>query len=97
MGIKFKNKSINLVSFKTGKLDSNAMEDGGKFPFFTCSQIPLESITTHLILSVFYLQEIMQRLFPLKYYSGKFNAYQRTYVIESLDKSTLDIKYFYYS
>ena len=97
MGIKFKNKSINLVSFKTGKLDSNAMEDGGKFPFFTCSQdtfrINNYAFDTECVLLA---GNNAAGVFPLKYYSGKFNAYQRTYVIESLDKSTLDIKYFYY-
>ena len=30
-----------------------------------------------------------------KYYEGKFDAYQRTYIIESLDKSLLDVKYLY--
>jgi type I restriction enzyme S subunit len=32
-------KAKYLVTFKTGKLDSNAAEEGGLYPFFTCSQI----------------------------------------------------------
>ena len=31
----------------------------------------------------------------VKYYSGKFNAYQRTYIIESNDKNVLDVRYLY--
>lgn len=31
-------KACDLVTFKTGKLDSNAAEEEGKYPFFTCAQ-----------------------------------------------------------
>ena len=31
-------KAKELVVFRTGKLDSNAAEAGGKYPFFTCAQ-----------------------------------------------------------
>lgn len=31
----------------------------------------------------------------VKYYDGKFDAYQRTYIIESLDKTKLMVKYLY--
>jgi type I restriction enzyme, S subunit len=36
-------------------------------------------------------------IFPLKYYSGKFNAYQRTYVIESRNREVLLTRYLYYA
>lgn len=32
----------------------------------------------------------------VKYYNGKFDAYQRTYIIESLDKEKLDVMYLYF-
>ena len=32
----------------------------------------------------------------VKYYSGKFDAYQRTYIIESMDKTFLDVQYLYF-
>ena len=32
----------------------------------------------------------------VKYYSGKFDAYQRTYIIESINKEKLNTKYLYY-
>ena len=36
-------------------------------------------------------------IFPLKYYYGKFNAYQRTYIIESLDQNILLTRYLFYA
>ena len=32
----------------------------------------------------------------VKYYIGKFDAYQRTYIIESMDKTFLDVQYLYF-
>jgi type I restriction enzyme S subunit len=71
-------KAKDLVTFKTGKLDSNAAEEGGLYPFFTCSQ------TTYQINSFAFDTECVLlagnnagAIFPLKYYNGKFNAYQR--------------------
>lgn len=32
----------------------------------------------------------------VKYYNGKFDAYQRTYIIESKDKEILDLRYLYF-
>ncbi|MFO1374432.1 MAG: restriction endonuclease subunit S, partial [Agitococcus sp.] len=90
-------KAKDIVSFKTGKLDSNAAIKGGVYPFFTCSQ------ETYAINSYAFDTECVllagnnaAGVFPLKYFKGKFNAYQRTYIIEPLDESVLDIKYFYY-
>jgi type I restriction enzyme S subunit len=90
-------KASKIVTFKTGKLDSNAAVEGGKYPFFTCSQ------TTYAINTYAFDTECVllagnnaSAIFPLKYYKGKFNAYQRTYVIEPIDTKQLDIKYFYF-
>lgn len=90
-------KAKDLVSFKTGKLDSNAAEVGGIYPFFTCSQetyaINTYAFDTECVLLA---GNNATGVFPLKYYKGKFNAYQRTYVIQALDKKIINIKYFYY-
>lgn len=90
-------KACNLVTFKTGKLDSNAAEEEGKYPFFTCAQ------TTYRINSYAFDTECVLLagnnaggIFPLKYYKGKFNAYQRTYVIQSRNPQVLNIKYLYF-
>ena len=67
---------------KTGKLDSNAMVEGGKYPFFTCAK-EIFSIDNYA-----FDQEALLLAgnnaagkYDVKYYKGKFNAYQRTYVL----------------
>lgn len=83
----------NYVKIKTGKLDANASSENGKYPFFTCSIQPLK------INSYSYDCECVLVAgngdLNVKYYNGKFDAYQRTYIIESLDKSVLSVPYLY--
>jgi type I restriction enzyme, S subunit len=91
-------KANSLVTFKTGKLDSNAAEENGKYPFFTCAQqtyrINHYSFDTECVLLA---GNNAAGIFPLKYYKGKFNAYQRTYIIEAKNKRALNIHYLYYA
>ena len=79
---------------KTGKLDANASSDNGRYPFFTCSK---ESL---LIDTYSYDCECVLVAgngdLNVKYYSGKFDAYQRTYIIESNNKEKLLVRYLYY-
>lgn len=83
-----------LVKIKTGKLDVNASAENGKYPFFTCAR-EISRINEFAFDSEAVLVAGNGEL-NVKYYEGKFNAYQRTYVIESLDKSVLSVKYLYY-
>ena len=79
---------------KTGKLDANASSDNGRYPFFTCSK---ESL---LIDTYSYDCECVLVAgngdLNVKYYLGKFDAYQRTYIIESNNKEKLLVRYLYY-
>lgn len=81
----------DLVNIKTGKLDANAADPDGVYPFFTCAIKPLRINT--------YAYDCECSLVAgngdlnVKYYNGKFNAYQRVYIIESKDKSILDTKF----
>ncbi len=86
-----------VVSIRTGKLDSNAAEENGRFPFFTCSPQTL-SINQHAFdtEAVILAGNNANGTFCCKYYAGKFNAYQRTYVIEPLDSSIANCKYLYF-
>ena len=71
----------NCIELYTGKLDANAAEKNGKYPFFTCGITP-EKINTY----AFDCEAIIiagNGNFNVKYYNGKFNAYQRTYVIKA--------------
>jgi len=71
-----------LVDIKTGKLDANAAVDGGQYPFFTCSReifaIDKFAFDCDAILLA---GNNAVGDFNVKHYKGKFNAYQRTYVI----------------
>lgn len=72
----------SLVNIKTGKLDANKNVPEGKYPFFTCSIEPLQ-IDTYSYDCECVLVAGNGDL-NVKYYHGKFDAYQRTYIIESL-------------
>ena len=70
----------DLTKIKTGKLDANASSEDGQYPFFTCSREPLK------ISNYSYDCECVLVAgngdLNVKYYNGKFDAYQRTYIIE---------------
>ncbi|BEB71011.1 TPA: restriction endonuclease subunit S [Escherichia coli] len=98
MSSKFRKvKLCEILSFKTGKLDSNAAVDNGCYPFFTCSPVTL-SINTHAFdtEAVLLAGNNANGVFSVKYHNGKFNAYQRTYVITPLDNSAVNVKWLYF-
>lgn len=67
----------------TGRLDANAMEQDGIYPFFTCAK------ESYRINSYAFDCEALllagnnaAGVYDVKHYKGKFNAYQRTYVLK---------------
>ena len=76
-----------------GYLDANAADENGLYPFFTCAEralrinIPAYDCECVLVAGNGDLH--------VKYYSGKFNAYQRTYIIETKDSDSLTVPYLY--
>ena len=66
----------------TGKLDSNAMVDGGQYPFFTCAK-EVFAIDDYAFdcEALLLAGNNAAGVYDVKHYSGKFNAYQRTYVL----------------
>lgn len=83
-----------LTKIKTGKLDANSSSEDGQYPFFTCSREPLK------ISSYSYDCECVLVAgngdLNVKYYSGKFDAYQRTYIIEDDGSGKLFMPYLYF-
>ena len=71
----------SLLEISTGKLDANASSENGAYPFFTCARQPLR------ISSYSYDCECVLVAgngdLNVKYYSGKFDAYQRTYILQA--------------
>jgi type I restriction enzyme, S subunit len=91
-------KLSELVAFKTGKLDSNAAVPDGDYPFFTCSQETLRTNTYSFDTECVLLAgNNANGIYPLKYFHGKFDAYQRTYVVKPRDPDILTTKFLYYS
>lgn len=72
-----------VCTIKTGKLNANAAHDNGVYPFFTCSK-DVFKINDY----AFEGEAILiagNGAFNVKYYNGKFNAYQRTYVLQNFN------------
>ncbi|GAA8360038.1 restriction endonuclease subunit S [Helicobacter pylori] len=68
-----------LTQLKVGNKNANHSSNQGKYPFFTCSNNPLRYETyqfegKHIIISG-------NGNFYVTHYDGKFDAYQRTYVV----------------
>lgn len=82
-----------LVKVRTGKLDANAAVSGGRYPFFTCSK-EVSEIDTYAYDCECVLVAGNGDL-NVKYYNGKFNAYQRTYIVERAS-SEINMRYLYH-
>lgn len=84
----------DLVKIRTGKLDANAADENGQYPFFTCSREPLRinkySYDCECVLVA------GNGDLNVKYHNGKFDAYQRTYIIEKKDDvAEISVPYLY--
>ena len=83
-----------VCNITTGKLDANAMSPGGKYRFYTCAKefynIDYFAFDTEALL----ISGNGANVGYIHYYNGKFNAYQRTYVLDNFSQNTLFIKYF---
>ena len=73
-------KGKALYSITTGKLDANAEQPTGIYPFFTCSMFP-KKINQYAFDCEALLVAGNGVVGFTQYYKGKFNAYQRTYVL----------------
>lgn len=90
-------KLKTLAKYPTGKLNSNAAVEDGEYPFFTCAH-DIYRIDQYSYDGEYVLLggNNASGDFPVFYYNGKFDAYQRTYLIQPLSEDT-DTKYLYYS
>lgn len=87
-----------IAIIKTGKLDSNAAVIGGRYPFFTCDPNTLSiDVWAYDTEAVLLAGNNASGNYTAKYYKGKFNAYQRTYIIESANEEELNIRYLCYA
>lgn len=86
-----KDKLTNLISqITTGKLDANAMIPNGKYRFYTCAKdyyyIDNYAFDDEALL----ISGNGEYVGYIHYYKGKFNAYQRVYVLTGFK---IDVRY----
>jgi len=81
-----------ICEIRTGKKDVDEGNPNGKYPFFSCSR-EMNYSDTYSFDTEAILVAGNGDVGNTKIYKGKFEAYQRTYV---LDKFQEDIKYIYY-
>lgn len=87
----------NLVDIRTGKLDANAAVQGGKYPFFTCSrQVFAIDKCAFDCEAILLAGNNAVGDFNVKHYKGKFNAYQRTYVITTNQQKRVSYRFLYF-
>ena len=81
-----------ICSITTGKLDANAMVENGKYRFYTCAKeysfIDKYAFDTEALL----ISGNGAYVGYIHYYKGKFNAYQRTYVLNNFTQNIQFIK-----
>lgn len=86
----------HACNITTGKLDANQAVTGGEYPFFTCAEHPDQ--IDHFAFEddvVLVAGNNARGNFHVSRFKGKFNAYQRTYVLSA--KDGYDIDYIYYA
>lgn len=83
-----------VCEITTGRLDANAMRENGKYRFYTCAKefyrINEYAFDTEALL----ISGNGAHVGYIHYYKGKFNAYQRTYVLDTFNQNILFVKYF---
>lgn len=91
------NKTIGLAcNISTGKLDANQAVSGAAYPFYTCAEHP-DQIDRYAYDDdvVLVAGNNARGNFHVSRFKGKFNAYQRTYILTA--KDGYDIDYIYYA
>ena len=80
-----------LCNITTGRQDANMMSENGKYPFFTCGRETLR-INDYAFDCEAILIAGNGDIGHTKYYNGKFNAYQRTYVLKDFSVNSRFVK-----
>lgn len=84
----------DLCKITTGKLDANAMVENGQYRFYTCAKdyykIDKFAFDTEALL----ISGNGANVGYIHYYNGKFNAYQRTYILDGFEENIIFVKYY---
>lgn len=84
----------DICKITTGKLDANAMDKNGAYRFYTCAKdfslIDVYAFDTDALL----ISGNGANVGYIHHYKGKFNAYQRTYVLDQFSHNISYVKFF---
>jgi len=87
-------KLESLINIRTGKLNANKAVDNGEYPFFTCSKEEYKINSYSFDCEALLLAGNNATAdYDVKHYKGKFDAYQRTYVINIKDTSIISYQF----
>lgn len=83
-----------ICEIKTGKLDANAMVDNGQYRFYTCAKEYCHIDNYYFDTEALLISGNGANVGYIHYYNGKFNAYQRTYVLDKFSEHILYIRFY---
>lgn len=81
-----------VKSFKTGKLDANAMVGNGQYRFYTCAKNYYQIDNYAFEGEALLVAGNGAHLGYIHHYIGKFNAYQRTYVLQKFEANVVFLR-----
>lgn len=83
-----------ITNITTGSLDANAMVANGKYKFFTCAREPYQIDNYAFDTEALLISGNGANVGYIHHYKGKFNAYQRTYVLDRIETNIYFLKYY---
>ena len=86
-------KLLDIADLSTGKVDANHSTEDGLYPFFTCASEPMKSPDYSFDDESVIVPGNGANVGCVLFYNGKFQAYQRTYVLSNIK---IVPKYLYY-
>jgi len=84
-----------VCNIQTGKKDANQGDPSGKYPFFTCAASPIRSPVYSFEGEAILLPGNGANVGLALFYNGKFEAYQRTYVLNGFEVNARFLFYFF--
>ena len=87
---------MDICNVTTGKHDANHAEVNGKYRFYTCSSQYLYCNTKRYEGECIILPGNGVNVGESYYFNGEFDAYQRTYVIDKIDKRIIPMFLYYH-
>ncbi len=84
-----------ISKIRTGKKDANYGSEDGEYPFFTCASRPIRCHGYSFECNAILLAGNGD-INNITRYNGKFEAYQRTYVVEAIAPVNIDYVYYWF-